>query len=433
MQAAILSIGDELALGERLNTNSQWLAEALAARSIITVEHRTVADDRPLIAGAIAQMAQGVDVLVITGGLGPTADDLTRHALADVMAPGEELVLDETERARLDDWFARRSRRMPEANLIQAMRPRTMRCLPNPHGTAPGLAGRLHETQVFALPGPPGEMHPMFRDHVLPELDRPEDENVLRAITVHEYGLGESDAAERIGALMERGRQPQIGTTASASVVTARIRAFGPADSIEPLLRADAAAVERAWQPFAFGRGDATLAQALLGELISRGLTIATAESCTGGWVGKSFVDLPGSSAAYLGGWVTYSNEMKRDGLGVPESWLEAYGAVSAEVARAMAQGALKRAASDLAVSISGIAGPDGGTPEKPVGLVYIGIAQRTSDAAPSARAHRFEFHGDRTVIRDRAGKAAMQLARFALLSIEGERLLWETDLEVPA
>ncbi|TVQ56399.1 MAG: competence/damage-inducible protein A [Phycisphaerales bacterium] len=433
MQAAILSIGDELALGERLNTNSQWLAEALAARSIITVEHRTVADDRQLIAEAITQMAQRINVLIITGGLGPTADDLTRHALADVMTPGEELVLDETERARLDDWFAKRDRRMPEANLIQAMRPHTMHCLSNPHGTAPGLAGRLDDTQIFALPGPPREMHPMFQDHVLPELEQRDGHDVLRAITVHEYGLGESDAAERIATLMERGRQPQVGTTASASVVTARIRAFGAVDSIELLLRADAAAVERAWQPFAFGRGDVTLAQALLGELISRGRTIATAESCTGGWVGKNFVDLPGSSAAYLGGWVTYSNEMKRDCLGVPESWLESYGAVSAEVARAMAQGALERAASDLAVSISGIAGPDGGTPEKPVGLVYIGIAQRTSDAAPTARAHRFEFHGDRTAIRDRAGKAAMQLARFALLGIEGERLLWETDLEVPA
>ena len=428
MRAIILSIGDELTLGQTLDTNSQWLSARLLERSIIVIEHRTLADDRAALTAAIRDSAAQCDVLITTGGLGPTDDDLTREALGDAIGPGEALVDDAPAREDLQNWFTNRGRAMPVMNLRQAQRPRTFKCLPNPNGTAPGLAGAIGTCQVFCLPGPPREMQPMFENFVAPDLPSASGSVVLTA-RVQEFGMGESVAAEKLGDLMQRDRNPLVGTTASQSIVSARIRAEGTSTWAREQIGASVQRVRNAWHPYSFGEGDQPLADVVGEMLAQRGLTLATAESCTGGWLGKAIVDRAGSSAYYLGGWVTYSNVMKMSQLHVPRELLERHGAVSAEVARAMAKGARRASGADCALSITGIAGPDGGTPEKPVGTVCIGVvlgsgAGTTHESQVQVR--RFEFPGERAVIRDRSVKAALQMLRFALLGASNTPLIWE-------
>lgn len=429
MNAAIMSIGDELALGQNLDTNTQWLANRLVELAYEVVEHRTVADDRAAITAAIRELAARSTALIITGGLGPTADDLTRQSLADVLTPGEDLVTDADALATLERWFAGRGREMPAANRVQATRPRTTQLIPNPHGTAPGLTGQWNGCRIFALPGPPHEMRPMFEDSVIPALPRDGDV-VLRAAKVNEFGLGESDAAQRLGDMMDRTRHPLVGTTASESIVSARLRARGRPTEIDRLIERDLGEIERCWHPYAFSRGEMRLAEAV-GELLAgHGCTVATAESCTGGWLGKRIVDVAGSSAYYRGGWITYADEMKHQCLGVDAALLKSVGAVSAPVAEAMALGAARIAGSEYAVSITGIAGPDGGSVEKPVGTAFIGLAQRQGAQVTCIDLRRFRFSGDRLTVRDRSVKAALQMLRFALLDVRGETpLLWETSI----
>lgn len=419
MRTALLSIGDELALGQKHDAHGPWLAARLAAMAAPPSERRVVGDDRALIAGAIAELAARSDVLVITGGLGPTADDLTRHALADAL--GARLVVDEDALVHLRQLFRRRKRPMPVANEVQAMRPEGMRCLDNPRGTAPGLAGRMGACAIFALPGPPREMHLMFEHFVEPVVAESSGSRAVVAAEVHAYGLGESDAAELLGELMDRSRDVLTGTTVSDGILTARIRAAGPPEETRAAVDRVADEVETLWRPYAFGRGACDLSAAVGRLLSERTLRLATAESCTGGWLGKRLVDVAGSSAYYLGGIVSYSDDLKVSALGVPPALLERHGAVSAEVAAAMAEGARATTGADLALSITGIAGPDGGTASKPVGTVFVGLA------ADSSSVRRFQFASDRAGIRARSVMSALQMLRFHVLGVEASlRLLWQ-------
>lgn len=440
MRAAILAIGDELTRGETTDTNSPWIAARLGEMGVVTVEHRTVEDDREAIGTAAASLMRRVDVLVMTGGLGPTSDDLTRDALGDVFNPGRELIRDEDAVGWLQERYARRAAPMPQSNLVQTMRPISMRCMHNPHGTAPGLAGvgmppdfrrRCH---VFSLPGPPSEMKPMFVDHVIPALracmEGLDAGTVALSAQVHSFGIGESRAAELLEGMMARDRAgnglPVIGTTVSGGVVSARIRARGHASAVKPLIDADVQEVEHRWSPYAFGRDGVTLANATHVLLRQFCKTIATAESCTGGLLGKLLVDPDGASNSYVGGWITYSNEMKVEELAVPQELLSLHGAVSAEVAVAMVSGAMAKTGADYALAITGIAGPDGGTPEKPVGTVFIALASAMS-GTPTHEVRRFAFTGDRETIRLRSALAAIQMLRFALLRVPATTpLLWE-------
>lgn len=430
MRAALLSIGDELTLGQALDTNSAFLAAELVERSITVLEHRTVDDDRTRLAEAIAALAAHHDLLIMTGGLGPTEDDLTRQALGDVLTPGQPLILDEPFLGRLTAWFRSRGLAMPESNQTQAMHPATMRLLPNPNGTAPGLAGRHRGCLVYALPGPPREMGPMFTDYVLPDLPEPGAGPAVLTAAVREFGLGEAEAAERLGELTRRDRMVLVGTTASEAIVSARIRVTDAPAEAEAAIAQTIARIEEAWSPFCFGRDDATL-PAVVGDLLRASCkTLATAESCTGGWLGKAIVDQPGSSDYYLGGWVTYANRMKRQCLNVPADALESYGAVSTEVAQAMALGALEASNADYALSTTGVAGPDGGSEDKPVGTVFIALATRDGDGGIAVSVRRFRFTRGRMLVRDRTVKAALQMLRFSLLGVdEHTRLLWEMPL----
>jgi nicotinamide-nucleotide amidase len=416
---ATLSVGDELALGQVVDTNAAWLGERIASCGGLRDEHRLVTDDRAAIARAIRELSAGRSALVVTGGLGPTLDDLTREGLNAALDPAEpSLVPDAEARADLDRWFAGRGRPMSELNLRQAMRPRGARCLGNPHGTAPGLAAELDGCRIWCLPGPPREMEPMFEAEVAPALA-----GAGRAVarrSVLSFGLGESALAERLGPLMDRGRTPSVGTTASGSIVTARIRAEG-----EPAAAAAAAdgtvrLVEQAWSPYAFGR-EGTLADALATELLARRVSVAVAESCTGGSLGGMLTAVPGSSAWFPGGTIAYANEVKVRELAVPAETIARDGAVSHPVALAMASGARARFGATYALSITGVAGPSGGSDAKPVGLVWIGLA-----GPDGAAARAFRFPGDRAAVRDRSAKSAIQWLRLHLLGHPDAPLIWE-------
>lgn len=409
--AAVLSVGDELTLGQGLDTNSQWLSRRLVEAGILPVEHATVPDDLNAIAGAMRRLAGAADVLVCTGGLGPTADDLTRRALAAVL--GEDLVEDAGAMQSLERWFKGQGRAMPPANRVQALRPPSAAMLRNDHGTAPGLAATVmvggRPVEVFCLPGPPREMRPMFEGAVLPRL-HPARQVLTRAVLA--FGIGESEVAERLGDLMARTHMPVVGTTVHGGVVAVRIRHEGVrgdasgAEAVAAMVRE----VRTRLGAYIFGEGDDTLAGVVVRMLTERGETLATVESCTGGLLGGMVTEVAGSSRAYAGGWVTYSNEMKVREVGVPEAVLSAHGAVSRETAEAMARGGREQSGADWCLSITGIAGPEGGTAEKPVGTVWIGLA-----GPEGVGAKRFRFTGERANIRDWSARSALAMLRFRL------------------
>lgn len=420
---AILSVGDELVLGQIEDTNASWLARALQAIGRTPGERRTVGDDRAALARALAALRATHAAVIVTGGLGPTLDDLTREALLDVVSPGAALVEDAAGVEHLRGWFEKRGRPMPTSNLRQAMRPPSARLLANPHGTAPGLAARVtfdaHACEIFCLPGPPNEMKPMFDAFVAPVLR--DDAHVVATAALHSIGLGESTLAERLGELMERGREPSVGTTASDGIVSIRVRATGPREAARASLEAMVAECLSRAGNVVYGRDGEPLAAVVGRMLAERHCTLSTAESCTGGLLGAFLTEVAGSSAWYMGGAVTYANERKIEDLGVPAATIESHGAVSHETAIAMARGALARFRTDFAIATTGIAGPSGGSDAKPVGTVYVAIAQRGGDVF----SRRFHFPGDRTTVRRRTAHLALACTRFALLGEGARALLW--------
>lgn len=422
MHAIILAIGDELVLGQTVDTNSAHLSAELAARGVGTLYHQTVADDRPAIADAITHASTRAPLLVISGGLGPTDDDLTRQALSDAL--GRPLMRDAAAVEAIRRFFEQRGREMPIRNETQAMHPEGTTVIPNTCGTAPGIRATLNDAEIFVTPGVPREMQVMFEQVVLPWVEERlvaagDGGNARRVILtekINTFGLGESDVADLLGELMGRDRNPKVGTTVAGGIVSVRVRSEGDdRAAARQALEATVAEVEAKLGAVVFGRGLQTLQHALVSLLIERGLTLTTAESCTGGLIGSYLTDVAGSSAAYLGGWVTYSNAMKSAQLGVPAELLVEHGAVSEPVARAMAEGALENAGADLAVGVTGIAGPGGGTADKPVGTVWIGLAHRDGGSI-TTEALRFNMFGERDMIRDRSAKAALQLLRLHVL-----------------
>jgi nicotinamide-nucleotide amidase len=418
-EVALLSVGDELVLGQIEDTNASWTARALQRIGAMPGERRTVADDRAALARAIDGLARGHRALIITGGLGPTLDDLTREALGDIVDPGAALVEDEAGVEHLRGWFERRGRAMPVSNLRQAMRPPSARLLANPNGTAPGLAARIGGCEVFCLPGPPNEMQPMFEAEVAPALAA--RGQVVLTAALHTIGLGESAVGESLGELMRRGREPSVGTTASDGIVTIRVRASGEPEAARAALDADVAECTARAGAVVFGRDGESLASVVGRLLAERGATLATAESCTGGLLGAFVTEVAGSSAWYRGGFVTYENARKVADLGVRESTLAAHGAVSHETAIEMARGALARTVATIAISTTGIAGPGGGSDAKPVGTVFIAVAI----AGDAVYSRRFHFPGDRTTVRRRTAHLGLACARFAMLGAATRALLW--------
>lgn len=413
MNAEILAIGSELTSGQRLNTNSQWLAQRLNDLGIFVAFHTTLGDDLDHNIAALRIAADRCPLVVTTGGLGPTQDDLTRGAFAALA--GVPLVEDPASLAAIEALFARRRRPMAPRNRIQALLPDGAEALPNPVGTAPGLWMPVGTATLIALPGVPYEMKRMWAEQVAPRLARllPAG-RVLVHRTINLFGRGESEIERDALDLTARGRRPEVGITASDATISFRVSCDGPDEAaalgeIEPTL----ALIRERFADLIVGEGDGQdVPQALAAELLRTGRTLALAESCTGGLVAERLTAIPGISAVFLGGVVSYANSAKEHLLGVPRDLLETRGAVSPEVAQAMARGARERFGADLALSITGIAGPDGGTPEKPVGLVYLGLA-----AADRCESLRLDLGPEqpRDVIRSRAAKHALNWARLIL------------------
>ncbi|MFN5944851.1 MAG: CinA family nicotinamide mononucleotide deamidase-related protein [Phycisphaerae bacterium] len=423
--AAVVSVGDELTLGQTLDTNSKWISERLVAMGIVPVEHVTVPDDLAAHVAAFKRLAGTVDVIVCSGGLGPTQDDLTRDALAQAM--GDTLIEDPIALSQVEAWYTSRGRVMSANNRLQALRPTQGLALQNLHGTAPGLAGRIGSCDVFCLPGPPKELVPMFEQSVATRLRLPQG-RVVRTRVLHTFGIAESDLATRLGDLMKRDANPLVGTTASGGVVSIRMRYEGPLSAIEvdTLLDGVEAKCRDVAGAYIFGGGRDTLASVVVGQLRASGQTLGTVESCTGGLLGAYLTDVPGSSAAFIGGLVTYTNQLKSALAHVDAAHFasDGPGAVSRETARAMALGGLQTLACDHTLAITGIAGPDGGTAEKPVGLVYIARASRGDDEV-DVRA--FKMLGDRQNIREWSAKTALAMLWQKLAGLPGVKMLRES------
>ncbi|MGD9689976.1 MAG: CinA family nicotinamide mononucleotide deamidase-related protein [Phycisphaerales bacterium] len=425
--AAILSTGDELVLGQTLDTNARLIAGRLVDLGIVPSEHVTVGDDLPTLVRVLRRLVDASPLVIMTGGLGPTDGDLSRAALAELC--GQPLVEDPDSVLAIRRRLESRGREATARQLRQAQRPALAMCLPNAHGTAPGLFLRvpstLGTTDVYALPGPPGELGPMLERDVLPRLQPPGGRVVLTRL-LHTIGLAEAEAADRLGGLTDRTRVPLVGITASGAVLTIRVRYEGPGPretALEQIATTERL-IRDALGPHVFGADADTLAGVVIAQAIAARCTIATVESCTGGLLGAMLTETPGSSAAMVGGWVTYSNALKTSQVGVPPEDLRRHGAVSEPVARAMARGGLTASGAMLCVSITGTAGPDGGTPEKPVGTVWIGLA----GSGTEIRARCFRFPGSREEVRLRAARTALGLLYFALKGIEPGVFLWQVQ-----
>ncbi len=412
MDAIIISIGSELTLGQTADTNAAWLAQRVAEIGVHTLMHVTVPDELEPIRREIDRACQRAEVVLISGGLGPTEDDLTRHALAAAM--GVELELREAFIEKIRGFFARRGREMPEANVSQALFPAGSEPIDNTCGTAPGIRAEWKRAMVLAMPGVPREMQVMYEHDVLPALAVRAGTRVLLAKTIQCYGAGESDISGKIRDLMQRGRNPTVGTTAQQTIIGVRIHARGETrQEAQALLDETAADVRRRLGTLVFGEDDDTIWHAVARLLTEQRKTVSTAESCTGGLIAKSLTDIPGSSAYFLDGVVTYSNESKTRLLNVPAELIAKHGAVSRPVADAMAVNCRRLSSSDFALSVTGVAGPTGGTAAKPVGLVYVGLADAHGCDVTEYRMGDFLARAE---IRDRTRKAALNRLRLRLL-----------------
>jgi nicotinamide-nucleotide amidase len=408
-KASIVSIGNELISGQTLDTNAAYLSQKLLSLGVPVVSFYTVGDESPEIVRAFDSACSNADIVIATGGLGPTDDDITRQAFADFLEVG--LVLHEDLLGQIEDFFARRQLRMPKINKIQAYIPAGADALPNSLGTAPGIMAIKQEKLFFVLPGVPSEMKQMFEDSVLPHLRRLTMKQAVVVKKLKCFGAGESVIAEMLGPIMQRGRNPLVNCTVEFGVVTLHIVASADnSTTAEDMAQHQERTLRDILGELVYGTGEQTLAQVVGEELTRQGKTLAVAESCTGGTVTKLLTDVPGASKYFTYGWVTYSDKAKITQLDVNDGLIEKNGAVSEQVAEAMARGARKKAQTDYAIAITGVAGPGGGTEQKPVGLVYISV-----DCLRGTDTQRYIFSHDRCFIRLRASQTALNMLRMKL------------------
>jgi nicotinamide-nucleotide amidase len=412
MTAAVLSIGTEITRGEIVNTNATWLSEALARVGVDVPEICAVPDDRALIRDALVRLANAHELVVVTGGLGPTTDDMTSECVAAVL--GVPLERDAASLDAIRARMQRFGRALTESNAKQADFPRGATVLPNPNGTAPGFAAKIGRARCFFMPGVPSEMKPMFTDHVEPVASALSTTG-LHQIRLLTFGLAESAVNDKLAGI-EATYGVTIGYRAHFPEIEVKVlaRAASKADA-EKTARRAAEEVRLRLGDVIFGEGDASFTGTIGDLLRSRSLTIGTAESCTGGLVAELVTEPAGASDYFRGSIVSYANDVKTRVLGVPEALLAETGAVSAEVARAMAEGARRVLGVDVAVSLTGVAGPGGGTEKKPVGLVHFAVATAagTSDGKilfPSTRQH----------VRRIAAYAALSLVRRVVIDGHG-------------
>jgi nicotinamide-nucleotide amidase len=410
MKAEILSIGSELTSGQNLDTNSQWLSQRLAEIGIPVGWHTTIADDLEDNIDAFRIATQRAQLVILTGGLGPTQDDLTREALARMA--GVELVFHQELFDQIQQMFTRRGRTMPERNRVQAMLPAGAEAIPNANGTAPGIWMQVGHCPLIAMPGVPSEMFAMFQTQVKPRLlQMGLGGGVLVQRKINCFGAGESAVEQKLFDLTRRGHVPEVGITVSDATISLRILA--KAANLEEA-QAQIAPVEKIVRErlgdLVFGVEEEDLHDAVIRLLAEKRQTLATAESVTVGQVAERLGRVPGASGWFRGGVVAYDNRIKVEMLAVPQTLMDEQGVISAAVVEAMAVGCRSRFRTDLAVSTVGIAGPGGGSLDKPVGLVYVGLAWDGGAASQS-----FSWVGTRAEVQSRTTKLALNRVRLHL------------------
>jgi nicotinamide-nucleotide amidase len=409
-KAEIISIGSELTSGQNLDTNSQWLSRRLAETGIAVGWHTTVADDLEANLEAFRIAAGRAGLVLASGGLGPTQDDLTREALA--RAAGVELVFNEASFADIQAMFARRGRTFPERNRVQAYFPAGAEPIPNANGTAPGIWMLLSGCPVAAMPGVPSEMYAMYETQVKPRLlALGLAGGVLVQRKINCFGAGESAVEEKLLDLTRRGHVPEVGITVSDATISLRILSSAPDQAAAQALIAP---VERTIRErlgdLVYGSEDEELQEVVLRLLGQKRRTLATAEGITAGLVAERLCRLPGASQWFRGGVAAYDNRLKVALLSVPQALLDEHGAVSAVVAEAMAVGCRARLGTDLAVSTVGLAGPGGAAPDKPIGLVHVGLAWEGG-----VTSRQWNWGGTRAEVQSRTAKMALNMVRLHL------------------
>lgn len=413
MIAEIVSVGTELLMGQIVNTDAQFIASHLAPLGYRALYQVTVGDNPARLAGVVQSALARADVLLFTGGLGPTDDDLTKETVAQAL--GLEMAVVPEEEARLRAYFASRGKEMTPNNLKQARFPTGSIILPNPNGTAPGCIMEADGKAAILMPGPPRELYPMFRDHVLPYLEKRSGVR-LHSRELRIFGMGESELTYRLRDLIAAQTNPTIAPYVKTSEVTLRVTAQCQDDAegerlVVPVIDAILARLGS----IVYSTNGESLPALCVRLLLTQGATLAVAESCTGGMLASSIVDIPGCSACFVEGAVTYANGAKVRRLGVSEETLATDGAVSLACAQQMAEGLRAAAGVTYALATTGIAGPDGGTAEKPVGLVYVALA-----GPGRTEVRKLRLSGDRTRIRTAATLHALDLLRRSLLGLTG-------------
>jgi nicotinamide-nucleotide amidase len=409
VDAALLCIGTELTRGEIANTNATWLAERLTDANVTVRAIDVVADEAPHIVAALHRLSRDHDLLVSTGGLGPTTDDITTSCVAAAL--GVPLERHGPSLEALHARLVRAGRALTASNEKQADFPAGATVLANPNGTAPGFSIRIGRASLFVLPGVPREMKPMFDAHALPFVRAARRRGVAQ-VRLKTFGLPESTVNDHLAGI-EVEHDVVIGYRARYPEIEVKVLAHRPTQAAaEQAARRAADRARDRLGDVVYGEGTVTLPEAVGDLLVQRGLTLGTAESCTGGLVGALLTEGAGASAFFRGSVVAYADEVKRSVLGVEEAALTQHGAVSAVVARQMAEGARRALGVDIAASLTGIAGPGGGTPDKPVGFVHYAVATETG-----TRDARLEIPGDRGMVRRRAAFAVLALVREILIA----------------
>lgn len=413
MTVELICVGTELLLGNIINTNAAFLAEKCAEIGLSCYYQTVVGDNRERLLQTVRTAVGRSDIVLLSGGLGPTGDDLTKETVAEAL--GLSLVEDAHSRRLIGDYFARRGTAPTENNWKQALIPNGAKAIENKNGTAPGIALEKDGRHIILMPGPPNELKPMFLDSVVPYL-RTLDEAVIDSVTVKVAGIGESKAETMVADLIETQDNPTIAPYAKTGEVHFRVTARAESDSAaQKLIAPMVEELQKRFGSHVYTTDvEITLEKAVADMLLARGMTMTTAESCTGGLLAARMINVPGVSEVFKAGFVTYANEAKHKLVGVREDTLLQFGAVSRETAEEMAAGAAKAAEADVAVSITGIAGPDGGTKQKPVGLVYIGCYVQGR-----MWTREYHFSGNRAKIRESVTAAALVQLRECLMEYD--------------